>query len=153
MTGTAGSRALVLATAGSTAPARSTRADGASADDVRRRRLPVVGKGRGVFSFIHVDDAADATVAAVEGGAPGIFNVVDDEPAPAREWLPVYAEAARGEAAPAGAAFDGPLVAPEHAGGGAPPTLRGASNATAKAEPAGSRATRAGGTGFRDELR
>jgi nucleoside-diphosphate-sugar epimerase len=61
--------------------------------EVRRRRFPVVGRGDGVFSFIHVDDAADATVAAVERGSPGIYNVVDDEPAPMRDWLPVYAEA------------------------------------------------------------
>jgi nucleoside-diphosphate-sugar epimerase len=53
-----------------------------------------VGKGSGVFSFIHVDDAADATAAAVERGAPGVYNVTDDEPAPMREWVPVFAEAA-----------------------------------------------------------
>ena len=67
--------------------------DGSSAEDVRRRRQPIVGKGTGTFSFIHVDDAADATVAAVERGAPGVYNVVDDEPAALSEWLPVYAEA------------------------------------------------------------
>jgi len=60
---------------------------------VRRRRFPVVGSGAGLFSFIHVDDAAEATVAAVERGAPGIYNVVDDEPAALRDWLPAYAEA------------------------------------------------------------
>ena len=49
--------------------------DGSSTEDVRRRRMPIVGKGSGVFSFIHVDDAADATVAAVERGAPGVYNV------------------------------------------------------------------------------
>jgi len=69
-------------------------ADGAMVADVRRRRLPIVGKGAGVFSFIHVDDAADATVAAVERGAPGVYNVTDDEPAPMSEWVPVLAEAA-----------------------------------------------------------
>jgi nucleoside-diphosphate-sugar epimerase len=67
--------------------------DGSVARDVRRRRLPVIGKGIGLYSFVHVDDAASATVAAVERGAPGVYNVVDDEPAPQREWLPVYAEA------------------------------------------------------------
>lgn len=67
--------------------------DGSQATDVRRRRLPVIGAGSGRFSFIHVDDAADAIVAALERGAPGAYNVVDDEPAPMREWLPVYAEA------------------------------------------------------------
>ena len=67
--------------------------EGATAQDVRRRRFPVVGPGSGVFSFIHVDDAATATVAAVERGAPGVYNVVDDDPAPMHEWLPVYAQA------------------------------------------------------------
>jgi nucleoside-diphosphate-sugar epimerase len=67
--------------------------DGSQARMVRRRMIPLVGEGAGTFSFIHVDDAADATVAAVERGAPGVYNVVDDEPAPMREWLPVYAEA------------------------------------------------------------
>ena len=67
--------------------------DGSTAADVRRRRFPLVGKASGVFSFVHVDDAADATVAALERGAPGAYNVVDDEPAAMRDWLPVYAEA------------------------------------------------------------
>jgi nucleoside-diphosphate-sugar epimerase len=61
---------------------------------VAKRRFPVVGDGGGVFSFIHVDDAARATVIAVErDDVSGVFNVVDDEPAPLRDWLPVYAEA------------------------------------------------------------
>jgi nucleoside-diphosphate-sugar epimerase len=67
--------------------------DGTTAEEVRKRRFPVIGSGAGLFSFIHVDDAADATVAAVEGGAPGVYNVVDDEPAAMRDWLPAYAEA------------------------------------------------------------
>ena len=62
--------------------------------EVSRRRLPIVGAGTGIASFIHVDDAARATVAALDHGAPGIYNVTDDEPAAMREWLPVYAEAA-----------------------------------------------------------
>jgi len=66
---------------------------GSVAEQVRRRRFPIVGRGGGVFSFVHVEDAASATAAAAEQGAPGIYNVVDDEPAPLREWLPVYAEA------------------------------------------------------------
>jgi nucleoside-diphosphate-sugar epimerase len=66
---------------------------GSMAADVRRRRFPVIGRGEGLFSFIHVDDAASATVAAVERGAPGVYNIVDDEPAPMREWIPAYAEA------------------------------------------------------------
>jgi nucleoside-diphosphate-sugar epimerase len=67
--------------------------DGSTTQDVRRRRMPVVGKGTGVFSFIHVEDAADATVAAVERGAPGVYNIADDHPAPMSEWLPVFASA------------------------------------------------------------
>jgi nucleoside-diphosphate-sugar epimerase len=67
--------------------------DGYLAREVRRWRFPVVGRGEGTFSFVHVDDAAAATVAACQRGAPGIYNVCDDEPAAMREWLPVYAEA------------------------------------------------------------
>ena len=83
------------------ARAPATRATATAPREVRKRRFPIVGKGSGVFSFIHVDDAAAATVAAVERGAPGIYNVVDDDPAPMREWLPAYAEAVGAqEAAP-----------------------------------------------------
>jgi nucleoside-diphosphate-sugar epimerase len=60
---------------------------GSSTEDVRRRRMPVVGKGTGVFSFVHVDDAAHATVAAVERGAPGVYNVTDDDPRRVPAWL------------------------------------------------------------------
>lgn len=67
--------------------------DGSFAEDVRSRRVPIVGKGTGVFSFIHVEDAAAATVAACERGDGGIYNVVDDEPAAVADWLPVYAAA------------------------------------------------------------
>jgi nucleoside-diphosphate-sugar epimerase len=66
---------------------------GSTAEMVAKRRFPIVGAGNGVFSFVHVDDAAQATVAAIEGDTRGTFNVVDDEPAPLREWLPVYAGA------------------------------------------------------------
>ena len=60
---------------------------------VRRRRFPLVGDGGGVWSFVHLDDAAAATVLAVEQGEPGVYNVVDSDPAPVREWLPALAEA------------------------------------------------------------
>jgi nucleoside-diphosphate-sugar epimerase len=60
---------------------------------VRKRQLPVVGGGAGVWSWVHVDDAAVATAAAVERGRRGIYNVVDEEPAPVAEWLPYLAEA------------------------------------------------------------
>ncbi len=60
---------------------------------IRKRRFPVVGDGGGVWSHVHVADAAAATVAAVEGGEPGIYYIVDDDPAPVREWLPALANA------------------------------------------------------------
>ena len=67
--------------------------DGPHVELIRRRRMPVIGGGTGVWSFIHIEDAATATVAAIEQDAKGIFHVVDDEPAPVSEWLPVLAEA------------------------------------------------------------
>ena len=60
---------------------------------VRKRQLPIIGDGSGVSSFIHLDDAAAATVLALEHDGAGIYNITDDEPAPMREWLPVVAEA------------------------------------------------------------
>jgi 2-alkyl-3-oxoalkanoate reductase len=66
---------------------------GFSIDELRRRRYPIVGEGTGIFSMVYVGDAASATVAAVELGTPGIYNVCDDEPATQAEWLPAYAEA------------------------------------------------------------
>jgi nucleoside-diphosphate-sugar epimerase len=60
-------------------------------EQVRKRRLPLVGDGGGVWSWIHLDDAATATVDALERGHPGIYNIVDDDPAPASEWLPYLA--------------------------------------------------------------
>jgi nucleoside-diphosphate-sugar epimerase len=59
---------------------------------VRKRKFPLVGDGAGIWSFIHIDDAAAATVAGVEHGATGIYQVVDDEPAPVRDWLPTLAK-------------------------------------------------------------
>jgi nucleoside-diphosphate-sugar epimerase len=67
--------------------------DAVMAAAIRKRRLPIIGDGGGVMSHIHVEDAAAATVAAIEHGRPGVYNVVDDEPAPVREWLPVLASA------------------------------------------------------------
>jgi nucleoside-diphosphate-sugar epimerase len=67
--------------------------DAVMAVPIRKRRFPLVGDGGGVWSFIHIEDAAAATVVAVERGRSGIYNVVDDEPAPVREWLPSLARA------------------------------------------------------------
>ena len=62
---------------------------------VERRRLPIVGDGAGVWSFIHVDDAVAATVAALTRGAPGLYDIVDDDPAPVSVWLPELARVLR----------------------------------------------------------
>lgn len=61
-------------------------------DLVRKRKMPIIGDGAGIWSWIHLDDAAAATVAAVEHGRAGTYNIVDDEPAPVSEWLPYLAE-------------------------------------------------------------
>jgi 2-alkyl-3-oxoalkanoate reductase len=68
-------------------------ADDGLVEPVRKRQYPIIGDGAGVASWIHLDDAAAATVLALEHDGPGVFNIVDDEPAPVREWLPVLAEA------------------------------------------------------------
>lgn len=106
---------------------------GQQAEEVERRRFPVVGKGTGTFSFLHVEDAADATLAALERGAPGAYNVVDDEPAPLREWLPVYAAALGAKPPRRVPAWLARLVAGKEAAGAAL-AMRGASNAKAKRE-------------------
>jgi nucleoside-diphosphate-sugar epimerase len=74
-------------------PGSSIAADGSMAEDIARRRLPLVGDGGGVWSFIHLDDAAEATVAALTNGSSGAYNIVDDDPAPVAQWLPALAEA------------------------------------------------------------
>ena len=125
--------------------------DGPMVADVRRRRLPVVGKGTGVFSFIHVDDAADATVAAVERGSTGVYNVTDDEPAAMSEWVPVLAEAV-GAKRP----LRVPLWLARLAGGRQAADfaseLRGASNEKAKRELGWQPAHPSWRTGFRESL-
>ena len=108
-------------------------ADGNVAEEVRRRRFPIIGKGSGMFSFVHVEDAADATVAAVERGEPGVYNVCDDDPAPLREWLPEYAEALGAKRPFRVPAWLARLLAGRFAAGMAI-ELRGASNAKAKRE-------------------
>jgi nucleoside-diphosphate-sugar epimerase len=74
-------------------PGTSFAGDGSWARNLRRRRLPIVGAGAGVFSFAHVEDAASATLAALEHPGPATYNVVDDEPAEIREWMPAYTRA------------------------------------------------------------
>ncbi len=70
---------------------RSGLFDGSALDQLRRRLFPVIGDGSGWWSFVHLDDAAQATARAIENGAPGIYNIADDDPAPVRDWLPTLA--------------------------------------------------------------
>ncbi len=100
---------------------------------VRERKMPLVGSGGGIWSFIHIEDAAAATAAAIERGAPGLYQVVDDEPAPVRVWLPELARALR-----AGPPRRIPRWVARLAAGEAATVMmtemRGASNAKAKRE-------------------
>ena len=100
---------------------------------VRRRKFPMVGDGGGVWSFIHVADAAEATVAAVERGNRGVYNIVDDDPAPVAKWLPALAEELGAKKPVRVPRFVGRLLAGE-AGAVMMTELRGASNAKAKRE-------------------
>jgi nucleoside-diphosphate-sugar epimerase len=100
---------------------------------VRRRRYPIIGDGEGVTSWIHLDDAAGATVLALEQGGAGLYNIVDDEPAPTREWLPVLADALGAKPPRHVPALLIRLIAGEDAVMGATRS-RGASNAKAKRE-------------------
>jgi nucleoside-diphosphate-sugar epimerase len=100
---------------------------------VRKRKFPLVGDGGGVWSFIHVGDGADATVAAVEHGSRGVYNVVDDDPAPVAEWLLVLAQMLGAKKPRRVPRFVGRLFAGE-AGVVLMTEVRGASNAKAKRE-------------------
>jgi len=100
---------------------------------IRRRKFPLVGDGGGVWSFIHIADAADATVAAVSRGSRGVYNVVDDDPAPVAEWLPALAQTLGARRPMRVPRFIGRLFAGE-AGVVLMTGLRGASNAKARRE-------------------
>ena len=93
VTGADWSEGIVLRYGGLYGPGTSLSPGSDEFEMVRKRKFPVVGNGAGVWSFLHVADAAEATVAAVERARPGIYNIVDDEPAPVAEWLPGLAAA------------------------------------------------------------
>ena len=95
VTGAAWTEGVVLRYGGFYGPGTSfsLKPEGEHVELIRRRRFPIVGGGAGVWSFIHIEDAATATVAAVEHGRRGIYNVVDDDPAPVSDWLPAAAGA------------------------------------------------------------
>jgi nucleoside-diphosphate-sugar epimerase len=115
-------------------PGTSIDKGGDHSELVRKRRFPIGGNGEGVWSFVHIDDAADATVKAIEGaGAPGVYNIVDDDPAPVGEWLPYLAEAIGAKPPLRLPAW---LVRPMIGAPGvaAMTTIRGSSNAKARRE-------------------
>ncbi|WP_152186392.1 NAD-dependent epimerase/dehydratase family protein [Segeticoccus rhizosphaerae] len=124
---------IVLRYGGFYGPGTSLAPGGDQTEMVRKRRFPLVGDGAGVWSFIHVADAADATAAAVERGTRGIYNIVDDEPAPVAEWLPALAQTLGAKAPMRVPRFVGRLFAGE-TGVVMMTELRGASNAKAKRE-------------------
>ncbi len=106
---------------------------GSVVEVVRKRQFPIVGGGTGVWSFVHAEDAATATVAAVEDGPAGIYNVVDDEPAAASEWLPALATAVGAKRPLRVPRWLGRLAAGQ-VGATAMTEIRGASNDKAKGE-------------------
>ena len=114
-------------------PHTSIAKDGSVVQAVRRRKLPLVGEGAGVWSFVHIDDAAGATAAAVESGRGGVYNVVDDEPAPVSEWLSFLAHCAHAQPPRQVSAWMARLLIGEHAVA-MMNEIRGVSNAKIKRE-------------------
>ncbi|MGO9892076.1 MAG: NAD-dependent epimerase/dehydratase family protein [Solirubrobacteraceae bacterium] len=133
VTGADWTEGIVLRYGGFYGPGTSLSPGGEQFEALRKRKYPVVGNGAGVWSFVHIADAAEATVAAVEHGKRGIYNVVDDEPAPVAEWLPALAQAIGAPKPRHVPAFVGRLVAGEP-GIVMMTEMRGASNAKAKRE-------------------
>ncbi len=124
---------IILRYGGFYGPGTSLAPDGDQSQLVRQRKYPLVGDAGGVWSFIHVGDAADATVAAIEQGRRGIYNVVDDDPAPVAAWLPALAQELGARKPMRVPRFIGRLFAGE-VGVAMMTELRGASNAKAKRE-------------------
>jgi nucleoside-diphosphate-sugar epimerase len=131
VTGAEWTEGIVLRYGGFYGPGTSLTHDGDVVRQLRRRAFPVVGDGGGVWSFVHIEDAAEATVAAVERGTRGVYNVVDDDPASVAEWLPAAAEAVRARPPRRVPRWLGRLLAGE-AATVMMTEVRGASNAKAK---------------------
>jgi nucleoside-diphosphate-sugar epimerase len=131
--GAAWTEGIVLRYGGFYGPGTSLAPGAKQVELVRKRKFPLVGNGGGVWSFVHIADAADATVAAVERGSRGVYNVVDDDPAPVAEWLPALAAELGAKKPMRVPRFVGRLFAGK-AGVMMMTELRGASNAKAKRE-------------------
>jgi nucleoside-diphosphate-sugar epimerase len=126
-----GVEGTVLRYGGFYGPGTSLGEGGFQLEGIRRRRFPIVGRGAGVTSFIHIDDAATATIAAIESGKTGLYNIVDDDPAPVAEWLPAFAAAIGAKPPRRLPAWVARLLVGEH-GVVMMTETRGASNAKAK---------------------
>jgi nucleoside-diphosphate-sugar epimerase len=134
VTGADWTEGIVLRYGGFYGPGTSlSREGGAQLEQIRQRKFPVVGDGGGVWSFVHIEDAAEATVAALTRGRRGIYNVVDDDPAPVAEWLPVAASTIGAPAPRHVPRWLGRIAAGE-AGVVMMTEVRGASNEKAKRE-------------------
>ena len=133
VTGADWTKGIALRYGGFYGPGTSLAPGGEQLEAIRARKFPVVGSGAGILSLIHVEDAADATVAAVERGRRGIYNIVDDDPAPISQSLPGMAAAIGAKPPRHVPRWVGRLVAGE-AAAVMMTELRGASNAKAKRE-------------------
>lgn len=131
--GAAWTEGIVLRYGGFYLPGAGMGPGGETHELIRKRQFPLVGDGRGVWSFIHLGDAAEATVAAVEHGSRGVYNIVDDDPAPVAEWLPTLTRMLSGKKPRRLPPFVVRLVAGEF-GVLMMTEARGASNAKAKRE-------------------
>ena len=118
---------------------------------IRKRRLPIIGNGAGIWSFLHIADAAAAAVCALEHGKPGVYNVADDEPAPVSEWLPFVAQAVGAKPPLRLPLWLGKLMAGE-VGVSMMTQIRGSSNAKAKRELGWQPTWPSWRQGFRDGL-
>ena len=134
VTGADWTEGIALRYGGFYGPGTSLGPDGGEmVEMIRKRKFPVVGDGAGVWSFIHIEDAADATVAAIEHGRRGVYNIVDDEPARVAEWLPTAASAVGARPPRHVPRWLGRMLAGE-AAAVMMTEVRGASNAKAKRE-------------------
>lgn len=133
VTNAAGLEGLALRYGNFYGPGTGIALDGDIVELVRKRRLPIIGDGAGVWSFVHVDDVASATCAALERGAPGVYNVVDDEPVAAGTWIPELAKVLGAKPPRRVPVWVGRLAAGE-VGVSMMTQIRGTSNAKAKRE-------------------
>ncbi len=150
-TGTPGIEGLALRYGGFYGPGNALGKGGAMLEAVVKGQMPVVGGGSGIWSFLHIDDAAQATALAVDRGAPGIYNIVDDEPAAVSEWLPYLAEVLGARPPRRVPAWLARLIVGE-AGVSMMTKIRGSSNAKAKRELGWKLEYPTWRTGFRDGL-